>query len=59
MRRLDLRHQCRYLGVSLESVGQQERHEDDLADAALGELVDHLQSRRRIVVQEGDGDVQI
>ena len=59
MRSLDLRHEGRHLGMSLEGVGQQQRYEDDLADTALSELVDHLHSGRRIVVEEGDGDVQI
>jgi hypothetical protein len=36
VRRLDLRHQCRHIGMSLEGIGQQERHENNLADAALG-----------------------
>ena len=52
VRSLDLRHQGRHLGVSLEGVGQQERYEDDLADTALSELVDHLHSGRRIVLEK-------
>ena len=59
MRGLDLGHQRRHLGLGLEGVGQQQRHEHDLGDAALGQLVDHLQSGRRAVVEEGDVDVEL
>ena len=51
--------QRRHVGLHMEGIGQQQRHEDDLLDPAVDQLVDDLDATGRAVIEEGDVDVEL
>jgi hypothetical protein len=56
---LHLGEQGWYVGLDMEGIRQQQRHEDDFLDPAADQFVDDLHATWCAVIQEGDVDVEL